>query len=155
MEKRSDGRDETKRLTGSLLGFVLREWLLAAAAAGFLLTAIEIGRLDLCSAAEAEILLLLWALFVVVRGLENSGLMARLARRLEGGSGAAVKLVVATFFLAMLVTNDAALVVIVPLTLGLDLKRRDLLVICEALAANAGAALSPLGNPQNLFIYWF
>lgn len=30
-----------------------------------------------------------------------------------------------------------------------------MLVILEALTANAGAALSPVGNPQNLFIYWF
>lgn len=55
----------------------------------------------------------------------------------------------------MLVTNDVALIVIVPLTLTLDINRKDILVILEALAANAGSALTPFGNPQNLFIYWF
>lgn len=66
-----------------------------------------------------------------------------------------MKLVVATFFLSMLVTNDLSLAVIVPLTLILEIDRKHILVILEALAANAGSALSPIGNPQNLYIYWF
>lgn len=61
----------------------------------------------------------------------------------------------ATFFFSMLVTNDVALTVIVPLTLILNIERKHILVILEALAANAGSALTPIGNPQNLFIYWF
>jgi len=55
----------------------------------------------------------------------------------------------------MLVTNDIALIVIVPLTLSLNINRKDILVILEALAANSGSAFTPIGNPQNLFIYWF
>jgi len=65
-----------------------------------------------------------------------------------------LKLVVATFLLSMVVTNDVSLVVIVPITMLLDLPRKGTLVVLEALAANAGSALTPLGNPQNLFIYW-
>ncbi len=55
----------------------------------------------------------------------------------------------------MLVTNDIALIVIVPLTLSLKINRKDILVILEALAANSGSALTPVGTPQNPFIYWF
>ena len=54
----------------------------------------------------------------------------------------------------MLITNDVALVVLVPLTLSLRIQNKGVLVILEALAANAGSALTPTGNPQNLFIYW-
>ena len=54
----------------------------------------------------------------------------------------------------MLITNDIAIIVIVPLTLSLNINRKDILVILEALAANSGSALTPVGNPQNLFIYW-
>jgi Na+/H+ antiporter NhaD/arsenite permease-like protein len=43
----------------------------------------------------------------------------------------------------------------VPLTLLLNIDRKDYLVILEAIAANAGSALTPIGNPQNLFIYWY
>ncbi len=77
-----------------------------------------------------------------------------MARRLERGRLIAFKLVTATFFLSMVVTNDVALIVIVPVTMALGVTRKDLIVILEALAANAGSALTPIGNPQNLFIYW-
>jgi len=35
-----------------------------------------------------------------------------------------------------------------------NINKKGILVILEALAANAGSALTPIGNPQNLFIYW-
>ncbi len=100
-------------------------------------------------------LFLLLALFVAVKGLEHDGLITRLSAAIERGRLVPLKLVVATFFLAMVVTNDVALLVVVPLTLALEVDRKGILVILEALAANAGSALVPIGNPQNLFIYWF
>jgi len=138
-----------------LLDFVLREWLLVTSGAGFVLTCIYSGRLALCSLPEAEVLFILWVLLVAVKGLETHGLMAWISARLEGGRNLPLKLVTATFLLAMVVTNDVSLVVMVPLTLGLSLEHRGLLVILEALAANAGSALTPFGNPQNLFLYWY
>jgi Na+/H+ antiporter NhaD/arsenite permease-like protein len=101
------------------------------------------------------VLFILFVLFVVVKGLQRSGLLLRLSQRIEGGQFIPLKLVIATFCLSMLVTNDVALTVIVPLTLFLNIDRKDVLVILEALAANAGSALTLFGNPQNLFIYWF
>ncbi len=138
-----------------LAGFVLREWLPLVSGAGFLLTSLFTGRLGLCSRSEAEVLFILWVLLVAVKGLETHGLMAWISARLEGGHMLPLKLVTATFLLAMVVTNDVSLVVMVPLTLGLSLEHRGLLVILEALAANAGSALTPFGNPQNLFLYWY
>jgi len=58
--------------------------------------------------------------------------------------------------LSTLLTNDVALFVIVPLALSLH-KLTPLpirrLVIFIAFAVNAGSILTPLGNPQNLFIW--
>jgi len=99
-------------------------------------------------------LFMLWVLFVVTTGLREHRVLQRAARALERGRFVAVKLVLATFFFSMLVTNDVALLTIVPMTMLLRVRRKDWLVILEALAANAGSALSPFGNPQNLFIYW-
>ena len=138
-----------------MIGFVLREWLLLASGAGLLLTSLYVGRPPDFSPQELEVLVLLFALFVAVAGLRRSGLLAVLSRRVQAGRGVALRLVLATFFLSMLLTNDVVLVMVVPLTLAMDVGRKDLLVILEALAANAGSALTPLGNPQNLFIYWF
>ena len=137
------------------IGLIVEEWLLFAAAAGFALTSIYAGRLPAFSLAELQVLFLLFVLFVVVKGLEHSGFISRLSRQLEQGRAIPLKLILITFFLSMVVTNDVALTVIVPLTLMLSIDRKDVLVILEALAANAGSALTPIGNPQNLFIYWF
>ncbi len=136
------------------LDFLLKEWLLLASVAGLLVSSVHLQRIPSFTGQDVQFLLTLTALFVTVKGLERSGLMTRLSRPLRNGRGVPLKLVVATFVLSMLVTNDVALLVIVPLTLALDTTRKDLLVILEALAANAGSALTPFGNPQNLFIYW-
>lgn len=134
--------------------FILKEWLLLASACGLVLTSVYSGRLPAFSLSELQVLLLLFVLFVVVRGLENSGFILWVSRKLEQGRLVPLKLTLATFFLSMIVTNDVVLTVIVPLTLLLNTDRKDILVILEALAANAGSALTPIGNPQNLFIYW-
>ncbi len=81
--------------------------------------------------------------------------METVAQRVERGKALSLKLLAGCFVLSMIVTNDVALVVMVPLTLSLNVRHKDWLVIFEALAANAGSALTPFGNPQNLFIYWF
>jgi len=59
-----------------------------------------------------------------------------------------------TFFFSMIVTNDVTILAIVPVTLALHICCKEWVVILEVLAANAGSALSPFGNPQNLFLYW-
>lgn len=138
-----------------MFDFVLKEWLLVASAAGLVVTSVYLNRLPVFSIAEVQILFILAVLFIAVKGLEQSGLILRLSQSVEKGRFIPLKLVVVTFFLSMLVTNDVALIVIVPLTLALNINRKDILVILEALAANAGSALTPLGNPQNLFVYWF
>jgi Na+/H+ antiporter NhaD/arsenite permease-like protein len=114
-----------------------------------------VKKLPVCSSQEMEILFILFVLFITVNGLQRSGLMVSVSRRIESGGAVPLKLVLTTFFLSMVLTNDVALIIVVPLTLTLNIKRKDILVILEALAANSGSALTPFGNPQNLFIYWF
>lgn len=137
------------------IDFVLKEWLLIASGAGFSLTSFYTKRLPAYSVSELQVLFILFVLFVTVNGLQKSGLLLRIAQSIEKGSFIQLKLVIATFFLSMLITNDVALIVVVPLTLSLNINRKDILVILEALAANSGSALTPIGNPQNLYIYWF
>jgi len=99
-------------------------------------------------------------LMVLSRGLEISGLIDRLGRmvimRLHSERALAVALVLFAALLSAVVTNDVALFVTVPLTLGLarvvNLPVARLIVF-QALAVNAGSAASPVGNPQNLFLW--
>ena len=137
------------------LNFAKNEWLLLLSASGLLFTSLYLQRWPSYSVSDVEILYILFVLFVITTGLEKHHVVREVARRLEHGRWVAVKLVVATFFASMLVTNDVALLAIVPLTLLLRTANKEWLIILEALAANAGSALSPFGNPQNLFIYWF
>jgi Na+/H+ antiporter NhaD/arsenite permease-like protein len=139
----------------TFIDFVLKEWLVIASGAGFALTAFYTKHFPVYSINELQVLFILFVLFVTVNGLQKSGLLLRIAQSIEKGSFIPLKLVIATFFLSMLVTNDVALIVVVPLTLSLSINRKDILVILEALAANSGSALTPIGNPQNLYIYWF
>lgn len=143
------------KVQASFIDFVLKEWLVVASGVGLVLTSVYIKRLPEYSSNEMQVLFLLFVLFIAVNGLLKSGAILKIAQRIEKGDLIPLKLVVITFFLSMLVTNDISLIVIVPLTLSLNVNRKGILVILEALAANAGSALTPVGNPQNLFIYWF
>ncbi len=102
----------------------------------------------------------LGALMILSRGLEVSGALGRLARalldRVRGPRGLAALLVLLSALLAALLTNDVALFLVVPLTVGMRGHLAGLtgrLVIFEALAVNAGSAGSPVGNPQNLYLW--
>lgn len=143
------------KLQDKLYDFISKEWLLIASIAVLVGTSIYLHRSPVLSIAEYQILFILAVLFIVIKGLEQSGLILRLSQSVEKEKFIPLKLIVITFLLAMLITNDVALIVIVPLTLELNINRKDIIVILEALAANAGSALTPFGNPQNLFIYWF
>ena len=61
----------------------------------------------------------------------------------------------------MFITNDVSLLTFVPFTfvvlsrLGADVRRSLLIpVVCmQTIAANLGSMLTPIGNPQNLYLY--
>lgn len=102
----------------------------------------------------------LTGLLALTKGLELSGAMQWLGHRLVGAMAteraAALCLVMASALLSTVLTNDVALFVVVPLTLGvcrLTGMPATRLIVFEALAVNAGSALTPIGNPQNLFIW--
>ncbi|MDL2336573.1 MAG: SLC13 family permease [Pseudomonadota bacterium] len=99
-------------------------------------------------------------LLTLTQAVESSGALGRLGHWLVGRMSteriAALCLVSAAAILSTVLTNDVALFVVVPLTLGLcriaPLPATRLIVF-EALAVNAGSALTPIGNPQNLFLW--
>lgn len=99
-------------------------------------------------------------LLMLTTGLEESGFLQRAAfellTRMHTERHLALLLVGASAVLASALTNDIALFIVVPLTLGLHGMASlptSRLVIFEALAVNAGSVLTPIGNPQNLFLW--
>ena len=99
-------------------------------------------------------------LLIVVTAIKESAFFGRFSRRLliKTGSekGLAFAIVVLSGILAMFLTNDIALFIMVPLTLGFrDVIKNDVkkLIIFQAIAVNVGSSLTPVGNPQNLFLW--
>ncbi|AYQ36778.1 citrate transporter [Burkholderia aenigmatica] len=99
-------------------------------------------------------------LLMLTKALELSGCLMWLAHRIvhhvHSERGLAMLLVGFAALLSMWLTNDVALFVVVPLMVSLraltPLPFRRL-VIVVALAVNAGSVATPLGNPQNLFLW--
>ena len=102
----------------------------------------------------------LCGLLILTKGIELSGILQRTASRLlsqvRDMRRLALLLVTFSAGLSALVTNDVSLFLLVPLTCSLAAQARlplARLVVLEALAVNAGSALTPIGNPQNLFLW--
>ncbi|MFI4980299.1 MAG: SLC13 family permease [Nevskiales bacterium] len=102
----------------------------------------------------------LCGLLILTKGIELSGILQRSASRLlsqvRDMRRLALLLVTFSAGLSALVTNDVSLFLLVPLTCSLAAQARlplARLVVLEALAVNAGSALTPIGNPQNLFLW--
>lgn len=110
-------------------------------------------------------LAILFSLMCIMAGLQKAGVFGRVAGTLlnhvRGGRSLVLTLVLLCFFSAMFITNDVALITFVPFTfivlgmLGEEEKNRLVLpvVVMQTIAANLGSMLTPIGNPQNLYLY--
>ena len=147
----------------AIRSFVRREPVLLVAALAALISCFFVPPdSEYLAYMDFRTLALLFCLMAVVAGLRQAGLFARLAHRLcervKSVRMVGLVLVLLCFFSAMLITNDVALLTFVPfavVVLGIADHRRDLIhiVVLQTVAANLGSMLTPVGNPQNLYLY--
>ena len=105
-------------------------------------------------------LILLFCLMAVVAGFAKAGVFRyisrKLSQRMKDTRRLSVGFMLLCFLLSMFVTNDVALVTVVPLTLltmmGCSEKAKIQTLVQETIAANLGSMLTPFGNPQNLYL---
>lgn len=111
---------------------------------------------------DLRTLALLYCLMTVVAGLQQAGLFAHLAhslcQRAASLRSMGLLLVLLCFFSSMFITNDVALLTFVPfavVVLGMADRKKELvhIVVLQTVAANLGSMLTPVGNPQNLYLY--
>ena len=111
---------------------------------------------------DFRVLALLFCLMLVVSGLQNIGVFDSLAQRLlkkVKNTRQLILLLTALCFLsAMFITNDVALITFVPFTIMiLSMAGQEAILIpsvaLQTIAANMGSMLTPIGNPQNLYLY--
>lgn len=144
-----------------LLGFVKREAVLCISLAAALISMIFVPPNEgYLGYIDWSVLGLLFCLMTAVQGFSGIGAFRRLsdmlARSFHNTRILGALLALMCFFLSMLVTNDVALLTVVPLTIMLFRGRERVnirTIILETAAANLGSMATPVGNPQNLYIY--
>ncbi len=111
---------------------------------------------------DFKTLVLLFCLMAVTSGLGSMGVFRVLAekmlKRVRNFSLLSLTLCLLCFFSSMLITNDVALITFVPFTLIIlnMINKKDkaiILVTLETVAANLGSMATPIGNPQNLYLF--
>ena len=159
---------ENKRISISgaakkLLGFfegdiVLTVALLLAAVSAFVVKPDQ----EYLGYVDYRTLILLYCLMLIIAGLREQNFFRLIGNRILGQvktrRGVILTLVFLCFFSSMLITNDVALITFVPFGMmilemaGLS-STACFVITMMTIAANLGSMLTPIGNPQNLYLY--
>lgn len=117
---------------------------------------------DYAGYVDVKTLAMLFCLMLVMAGFQKLGIFARIGETLinhvSGEKGICAVLVFLCFFTSMFITNDVSLLTFVPFALTV-LKLAGLeelvipVVVLQTIAANLGSMMTPIGNPQNLYLY--
>ncbi len=109
-----------------------------------------------------RVLALLFCLMAVVAGFQKTGLFLLMADKLFQRAttvrSLSFILILLCFFSSMWITNDVALITFVPfaimvLTIAKQRNYIIRIIVLQTIAANLGSMLTPIGNPQNLYLY--
>ena len=107
-------------------------------------------------------ILILFCLMAVMAGFKDIGLFKyigeTLLKKIQSERGVVCVLVFLCFISSMFITNDVALITFVPLALLILNMAKMNASLCYimtlmTIAANLGSMLTPIGNPQNLYLY--
>lgn len=105
---------------------------------------------------------LLFCLMAVMAGANRLGIFRQAADKLltkvKNSHQLELILVFLCFISSMLITNDVALITFVPFAiqvLEMSDRRESIIrvVVLQTIAANLGSMFTPIGNPQNLYLY--
>lgn len=117
---------------------------------------------DYISYIDLKTIALLFCLMAVMAGLREIGVFSALANsllaRTKNFRTVSLILILLCFFTSMLITNDVALITFVPFAVEV-VKKSDKtqfavpIIVLQTIAANLGSMLTPVGNPQNLYLY--
>lgn len=143
--------------------FLKKEIVLVVAASAAIISAFIVPpSAEYLGYIDFKVISLLFCLMTVVGGFIKCGLFDYFMSYFSGSRGnrryLPFILVSITFFSSMFLTNDVALIAMVPVTLLFYKDSPSFLIhviVIETIAANLGSMAMPVGNPQNLFLYNF
>ncbi|MCM1535765.1 MAG: SLC13 family permease [Clostridium sp.] len=146
----------------SVINFIKKEAVLCISGALAFLSAFAVKPdREYIGYINFRVLGLLFSLMTVVAGLKSLGVFDRIARKLTAKCDNMRSLILLLtglcFFSSMFITNDVALITFVPLAISALImvggeKYIIYTVILQTVAANMGSMLTPMGNPQNLYL---
>ena len=148
----------------NIIKFIKKDIVLAIAAVLALISMFFIPpSLKYLSYINFSVLGILFCLMAVVAGFMEIGVFnfisAKLLAKSKNLKTLTIILINCVFFSSMFFTNDVALIAFVPITIGifniLGNERLIFIIVMETVAANMGSMITPIGNPQNLYIYSF
>ena len=151
------------KIMRTLGGFIRRETVLFISIVLALISAVFVPpSREYISYIDWDTLFLLFSLMAVVKGFQKTGLFlylgGRMLKKTTTTRQMLLILVFLPFLFSMVITNDVSLITFVPFGLavlrmtGQERLAVPLLVL-QTIAANLGSMLTPMGNPQNLYLY--
>lgn len=140
------------------LGFAKDNYILIAAIVLALVSSLFLR--PKLSYINFRVLIILFVLMLIFSGFNRIKFLdyisISLVRRCKTSRILEITLIFITFFMAMIVTNDVAVIIMVPITILIG-KKVDFnvlnVVILQDIGANLGSFFTPMGNPRNLFLY--
>ena len=109
-----------------------------------------------------SVITLLFCFMISIAGLSKYGFLKKIAydllRYSKNTRIASLFIILITFTLSMFLTNDVALITLIPICL-IIFKEAHIqsqlikVVTLQTIAANLGSFLTPFGNPQNLYLF--
>jgi Na+/H+ antiporter NhaD/arsenite permease-like protein len=111
-----------------------------------------------------KVLIIMFTLMIAIAGIYETHffdfIATKLVMHLKSIKWIGLVIIIVTFFLGMLLTNDAVLLTLVPFTIFITRHTKQekyavLIIILQTIAANMGSALTPMGDPQNIYLYAF
>lgn len=111
---------------------------------------------------NVHVLVTMFCLMISVRGFIESNIFSKIAIYLTSKVFSiryiVLILVFATYFIGMWVTNDAVLLTLIPFTIYVikqtnQEKHIVVILVLQTIAANMGSSLTPMGDPQNIYLY--
>ena len=147
----------------NVIAFVKKETVLVIATILAVISAFFVkpgsGYLDYI---DFRVLGILLSLMIIMAGWQKNGMFDAVGLWLLARTKNTVQLVgvlvFLCFFFSMIITNDVALLTFVPFAVVM-LQRCNqerlmvLVLVLQTIAANLGSMLTPIGNPQNLYLY--
>ncbi|MBQ8826872.1 MAG: citrate transporter [Oscillospiraceae bacterium] len=142
--------------------FVKKEFVVIISGFAALVSCLFVPAARYIDYVDTDVLATLLSLMLIIAGLKGNGVLVAcsgwIVRKASVTNTRRALLAVSmmTFFLSMLVTNDAALIALVPLTVLFFKEYPSKMiyaVVVQTVAANMGSMATPFGNPQNLLIF--